>query len=272
MEEKEWIEWVTLQSQRESKSEGAAHVPKTGALLSLMGYLIYPSLLQRIAVNYGLQQLSQGIFYMGASSAQQLFMSLISMPYKKLQETKNIDLDSVIKSHAQTGLSLQDIFSQVTETNQNMMLLLASVSSLYFQFKGMSIMKEENAKYKGLSSNIISDKTNTAFEKYIFRKYDSASYYKERNESLLSQKTLEMQQYDPVRIIYNILVGMNHTLFYCMGGRSDDPTHEIIHWTKVLFYWEILARLLNRHGVGPMNIASEIFLNFLWTKKGKKVK
>ena len=266
--ESEWKNWVLSNIQKPIQNH---NVPITTSLLSIMGYWAYPSI-QRIAINYGLHQLSQ----MGLVSIQDFFTTLISMPYRRQSPSKkNIDIDSVIKSHMVNGIATKDVFSQITESKQTMMILLVSILSLYFQYLGMTIMKEENVKYQTLTTNILpdtlrNDDINTKFKTYVFTKYDSSAYYNkdtQRDNSLFNQKSLQIKEYDPIRIIYNTMVGLNHTLFYSMGGRSDDPSHEILHWTKILFYWEIMARLLKKNGLGPMKIASELFLQDLWKKR-----
>jgi hypothetical protein len=135
-------------------------------------------------------------------------------------------------------------------------------------------MKDENAKFQAITSHIDPNSyttLNTKFKRYIFPKYNEAAYYnKEDSKSLFSRSTLNIKEYDPVRMIYNTLVGLNHALFYCLGGRSEDPSEEIVHWTKVLLYWEILARLLKQHGVGPMSLASNLFLSDLWGRRKDK--
>ena len=267
-------EWVL--SQVDTLPKKKEKIPVTESLFSIIGYLALPSI-QRIALNYGLQQLSQGMFHMSNASIQHILTTLLSLPFKKTNysSTGNVEIDNTIASHMYNGKKIAtkgDYFREITESNQILMILMVSILSLYFQYKGMNIMQDENKKYQTITSKIDNDmdnsneswiQLNTKIKKYIFSKYNDSSYY---NKELVTGASALLNDYHPVRIVYNTLVGINHSLFYIMGGRSDDPTHEIIHWTKILFYWEILARLLSRYGLGPMQIATNLFLHDIWSK------
>jgi hypothetical protein len=273
--EDEWRRWVL------SHVDTHKSVPVTGSiLLSILGSFALPTI-QRMALNYGLQQLSQGLTQMSMASVQHFLSSIISLPFqmRNASVARPVDIDTAIFSNMLKGekiISTGDFFAEINESKQIVMILLVTVLSMYFQYKGMDIMNSENEKYQKITAMIdedtdISDESwirlNTKIKKYIFSKYNTSSSY---NPAVQDGGPMSIKDYDPVRIVYNTLVGINHSLFYVMGGRSDDPVHEIVHWTKVLFYWEILARLLGRYGLGPMRIASELFLHDIWSKKMSK--
>ena len=273
-----WDAWCKLHLRDERLGEGGsknAGIPITKGLfaLPLLSTLVLPTIHQ-ITVSYALYNLAHS----GASYVKNTLNDFISLPvnlfFKKNTTTSNANVDSAIVSHMDKGEKLQhDLFHHITESNRSLMLLFVSILSLYFQYLGMTIMKEENAKYKDMTA-IIDDTNmdrnkgdaavNSRVKQIIHSKYNTASYYKKSSEGVIHGNLFNIKEYDPVRIVYNTLVGLNHTLFVCMGGQSDDPTHEITHWTKVLLYWEILARLLNLHGLGPLKIASSLFLHDLW--------
>lgn len=288
MERNEWVEWVRSQA---TYSQSISACPKTGGMfLTLGSYLITPTI-QNMAMNFALKRLSHGILSQAvASSIPSVFSSLVSMPFDylglkgltKQNEDRLLDLD--MRNYAKYGKEIsmtEGFFKRISESNQVMMILLASVLALYFQYKGMITMQEETSRYQSVGSHIDvlqeQDMPSTAFsiwlKKSVFSKYREASFYENKigddraPSTLFDKSTLDRKQYDSVRLVYNTLVGLNHTLFYCLGGKSEDPVHEITHWTKILVYWEILARLLKQNGIGPMQIASQMFVHDLWSKK-----
>ena len=267
--------WDTNDLEEEEKE---SRIPRTRGffLLPLLSTLVLPTI-QQITVSYAMRNLAS----LGTIYVKNTLNNLISMPvnfvFKTNTTASNADIDSAIESHMNKGEKIQkDLFNHITNSNRSLMLLFVSILSLYFQYLGMTIMKEENAKYKDITA-LIDDadmdknksakgnaSVNSRVKQIIHYKYNTATYYKTPAEGVIHQNLFNIQEYDPVRMVYNTLVGLNHTLFVCIGGQSDDPTHEITHWTKVLFYWEILARLLNQHGLGPLKLASSLFLHDLW--------
>jgi hypothetical protein len=241
----EWHAWVRSQT-------GQHAVPHTGGLFLPLAYMFMPSL-QRLTVNYALQQLGHAM--LSNSQTPKFFSDIISLPFHFLsgKAPAPAALDSAMDSYMKSGERIgKDVFNRILDSNQNMMLLLVSVLSLYFQFSGMNIMREVHAK---------SDPER--LKGYINARYSDSQYYNKKG-------TANPLKFDPVRIVYNTLVGLNHALFFCVGGESDDPAHEILHWTKALLYWEILARLLRVHGLGPLQLASRLLLQDLWQKTKSK--
>ncbi len=276
--------WVRSQTDTLSLPNPASSVPRTGSLFLPMAYMFMPTL-QTLTVNYALQHLGYSMFSSGASYTQKLFTDVISLPFNFLSgkasaEKVNKELDSAMDNYMKNGEKIgKDIFNSILESNQTMMILLVSILSLYFQYMGMTIMKEANTNYQSITTFIDpadSDganptKVNSSFKKYIFSRYKRSAYY-DANARGSAGEMVNPLKYDPVRIVYNTLVGLNHALFFCVGGESDDPSHEILHWTKALFYWEILARLLRLHGLGPLQLASKMLLQDLWGKTQAKSK
>lgn len=249
--------------QSQNTSTHSSSCPKTGGLfLHLASYLITPTI-QNMAMNFALKELSQKIMNQAlGSSIQGVFSKIISMPfdYLRLKSTDKRDDDSLdikVDDYAKHGKEISTangFFTRISDSNQTIMILLASVLSLYFQYVGMMTMKQEQDKYNAIGSHVdylkMQDKPSASFslnlKKFIHKNY-------EKNNS--------------VRLIYNTLVGLNHTLFFCLGGNSREPFDEITHWTKLLMYWEILARLLKQNGLGPMQMASQMFVHDLWNAK-----
>jgi len=277
--------------QSQNTSTHSSSCPKTGGLfLHLASYLITPTI-QNMAMNFALKELSQKIMNQAlGSSIQGVFSKIISMPfdYLRLKSTETHDdssLDIRVNNYAKRGkeISTTDgFFTRISESNQTMMILLASVVSLYFQYIGMMSMKEDYPKYTAIDSHVdgkkLDDKPSASFiiklKEDIYSKYKKSDFYyapqDNKTSNLFDTKSLNIKEYNSVRLIYNTLVGLNHTLFFCLGGNSQDPIHEIIHWTKILVYWEILARLLKQNGLGPMQIASQMFVHDLWNVQSNK--
>jgi hypothetical protein len=277
----EWHMWVRSQT----RTLTPPSVPHTGGLFMPLAYMFMPTL-QTLTVNYALQHLGSTILNSGATYTQKIFNEVISLPFNFLsgkagaEKAANKELDSAMDNYMKNGEKIgKDIFNSILESNQTMMILLVSILSLYFQYMGMTIMKEANTNYQSITTFIdpedsgqgsSSTNVNSSFKKYIYSRYKRSSYYD--NNAQGASEMANPFKYDPVRIVYNTLVGLNHALFFCVGGESDDPSHEILHWTKALFYWEILARLLRLHGLGPLQLASKMLLQDLWGKTKSKSK
>ena len=91
----------------------------------------------------------------------------------------------------------------------------------------------------------------TKLKKQIYKRYknSSKSYYDDPQKGLFILKEM-----DPIRIVYNVLVGVNTVLFK-------------VHWTSIFIYLEILARLVNLHGWTPVRAANKIHFSKLLASK-----
>lgn len=204
--------------------------------------------------------------------------SIVPSKYRwNTQEKKR--MDEAIETYA----SQTNLLQQITESKMNLMILVISIQLLYFQYVGMTTMKNQKKQYTSLLARVDSNEDDIIVNSYktstdhvkrkIFDTYNKTTYYNnDESETYDINNWLNHNEYSIVRVICNTLVGLNSTLFRCLGGQSDDPTHEIVHWAKVLMYSQILAMLLNKHGLGPMTLATKLVLHELWTMKKKRPK
>ena len=179
-------------------------------------------------------------------------------------------------------------------STQAVLLGVGAVSTLLFEFIGMRVMQGETQRNEVLSS--LRTKKSMArgstggnndnnqpllgggegligvCKRILHQQYISnTKYYKTpgvgggSNHSLIGN--LSPQEMNPIRIVYNILVGINYILFHGSGYESIDPTAEIVHWSSILFYWEVLARLVQLYGWGPVSLATKLLFSDLWSEQ-----
>ena len=255
-------------------------IPMTSSPYALFHFAKWfmPSL-QTMAVNYAMKTIIDQVNPVKFIPA--IVDSIVPSKYFwNTQEKKR--MDEAIETYASQTNPLQ----RITESKMNLMVLVISILLLYFQYTGMTTMKDKQKQYTSLLDKINgneddlipnSNKAKNFLKHNIFGAYKKSRYYKDDddddddNEDTIIDQWLSPKEYSIVRVIFNTLVGLNSTLFLCLGGQSDDPTHEIVHWAKVLMYSQILTMLLRKHGLGPMTLATKLVLRKLWTMKKKKV-
>ena len=137
------------------------------------------------------------------------------------------------------------------------LVLLASVASLFLEYVGRQAMKKETPKTQVALEPTLNPLTNM-YKGWVHAQYTHrTAYYNEGAAFSLSEGG------SPVRIVYNVLVGLNCSVFYMLGGKSADPSTELIHWGAILFYWEVLVHLLHLYGWGPVSSAVHMLLHRL---------
>jgi hypothetical protein len=260
------------------------NVPITGMFLDWPA-TIASSLLQKMAFEYAMREIAR-TFISTALNPWKLVSSILSQVGRTIvpdSRQQSQSIDEAIDAYAKKGEN-SDFFKQASDAKQSIMVLVVSILLFYFQYLGMTTMKDANTKYQKItalidvnSDEIYSSKQNpnSLMKKILFQSYNSNKYYKkqEGDDTLSWKDYLNPRQYNAVRIVYNTLVGINSTLFSIIGGQSTDPSHEIMHWAKVLLYWEVIARLLVLHGLGPVQLATHLFLHDIVAEsKAKKPK
>ena len=261
-----WEQWI---HDRLSESDRPERVPITGFPLMPLAALAMPYVMPTaLAVTAQTSQaaaitaLRYTLQHVGATSA--LGSSLLSLPTawfaSSLRSKQRVD-HAILQ--ANMGRPPQDWISQGSK--HAVILGVAAASTLFFEFMGMYQMAEETKK-----SRILWDAQKDTWTGYlkneVHKRYSDTPFY--TGPAYL--KNLKPNDVDPVRAVYNILVGINKTLFIFVRGESTDPTVEIIHWTSILFYWEILARLVNLYGWSPVGAASKLLFSRLWAEHKKK--
>lgn len=257
-------------------------VPRTAMFLDWPAN-IASSLLQKMAFEYAMREIAK-TFISTTLNPWKLVSSILSqvggstVPGSRPQAQ---NIDEAIDAYAKKGEN-SDFFKQASDAKQSIMVLVVSILLFYFQYMGMITMKDVNSKYQTITALIDSDSDdlfsskqnpNSLMKRMLFQTYNANHYYQKQNGNASWTHYLDPRQYNAVRIVYNTLVGINSTLFSIIGGESTDPSHEIVHWGKVLLYWEVLARLLVLHGLGPVQLATHLFLHDIVAEvKTKKAK
>jgi hypothetical protein len=258
------------------------NVPRTAMFLDWSAN-IASSLLQKMAFEYAMREIAK-TFISTTLNPWKLVSSILSqvggstVPGSRPQSQ---NIDEAIDAYAKKGEN-SDFFKQASDAKQSIMVLVVSILLFYFQYMGMTTMKDVNSKYQTITALIDSDSDdlysskqnpNSLMKRMLFQTYNANHYYQKQNGNASWTHYLDPRQYNAVRIVYNTLVGINSTLFSIIGGESTDPSHEIVHWGKVLLYWEVLARLLVLHGLGPVQLATHLFLHDIVAEvKTKKAK
>jgi hypothetical protein len=132
---------------------------------------------------------------------------------------------------------------------------ILSVVVLYLEYLGMRHMKSElpRMQVQVAQGTTGTDPITTKCRQILHGRYRKSTYYTVPNPGIF--QTIGPQDTDPVRVVYNLLVGLNTAFFAALGGRSTDSTAEILHWGGLWFYWEVLAQLVHLYGLSPVTIA-----------------
>jgi hypothetical protein len=258
------------------------NVPRTAMLLDWPAN-IASSLLQKMAFEYAMREIAK-TFISTTLNPWKLVSSILSQVGGRTvpgSRSQSQNIDEAIDAYAKKGEN-SDFFKQASDAKQSIMVLVVSILLFYFQYMGMTTMKDVNSRYQTITALIDSDSDdlysskqnpNSLMKRMLFQTYNSNHYYQKQDGNASWRHYLDPRQYNAVRIVYNTLVGINSTLFSIIGGESTDPSHEIVHWGKVLLYWEVLARLLVLHGLGPVQLATHLFLHDIVAEvKTKKAK
>jgi len=180
-----------------------------------------------------------------------LFFSSPHPPSEKAKEllaiaTHDSDLGSLLKT--------------LTESRRSIALFLCAVTTLFLEYFGMTAMQTETRQNAHALPSQDSLSLTTQIKKTIHTRYQRSPYYQRKD----ANRILDLKDVDAVRAAYNILVGVNQVLF-AVGGTSTDPSAEIVHWSAILLYWEVLSRLLHLYGWAPLSAASRLLLSNLTT-------
>lgn len=227
------------------------------------------------AVNFLIQRsvthLTGASFGTGASKT--LMNTLLSMPmhafnsitatHPKQQQHAAMDtIQSLLKHSPHDPAHLQQAAQGLHQQQQllngdapHWALGILSVVVLYLEYLGMRHMKSElpRMQVQVAQGATGTDPITTRCRQMLHTRYRKSKYYTLTNPGIF--KTLSPQDIDPVRVVYNLLVGLNTAFFAALGGRSTDSTAEILHWGGLWFYWEVLAQLVHLYGLSPVTIA-----------------
>jgi len=86
--------------------------------------------------------------------------------------------------------------------------------------------------------------------------YIKSSFYSENKKDVSIMSNLN-NDCDPVRIIFNILLGatMQANAFIGLKSSREDSILLFTQWASIVMYWEIIAHLLHIHGWAPLYLA-----------------
>ena len=281
-DEKEEAVWAQYVFNLTSPSPSS--FPTTGIpfnLLTMAGSMLMPMVMPSVAnlagtvtqnaagyiLRESVTQLTKSSWGSEASSA--LVHSMLTVPFRTFQSRNRPVSDqntalATIRSLSQVKhdpAHLRDIQQQVLSsssasgtTARYWALALGALGTLYFEFTGMHQMTEELPRLSSLVAPATGT-SNTALidscKSFVHRAYSNSPYYLDpKNISVMDTTDVSA-----VRIVYNILVGLNTTFFTLLRSSSLDPTAELIHWGGIWFYWEILAQLVHLYGFTPVSIA-----------------
>jgi hypothetical protein len=251
MEEQErWERWI----HRRVFSPEEDHPPSTGleplTLLSFVLPTVMPSL-GSWALDYTTKAASQAVMSSALSLAVQnrdLVSSMLSVPLRLFFSP------APISPPAQSILAKASAATAVLpRTSTALVLGVVGVSTLFFEYVGMHAMVHETQRSRVVQTGGLKNALQT--------RYRQEPFYAQNNQPMWTG------QVDAVRVVYNILVGVNSSLFYVAGGKSIDPTAEIMHWSQILLYWEILARLVHLYGWSPVGAASRLLFSRLLARR-----
>ena len=168
-------------------------------------------------------------------------------------------VDQVIQQAETSSPSSFDTLLKGT-TRGTIVLGVAAVATLIFEYSGMQAMRVETRRTPFVMGGLTARVRETIHERYRHK----TQYYSNPNSKF------SVTEIDPIRTVYNVLVGVNTILFTVVGGKSADPTAEIVHWTSILLYWEVLVRLVQLYGWSPVGAAVRLFFSRLVEKEGQK--
>lgn len=158
--------------------------------------------------------------------------------------------------HAQAFQALQTATAAAMrgdDTAKYWALGLSSMATLYLEYLGANQMAQELPRIKSLvASNQGHPMTVVDQCKQLLSdRYSQAAYYTNPD----TQSFFTLKETDPVRTVYNLLVGLNTGFFQLLQTQSLDPAAEVYHWGAIWFYWEVLAHLVHMYGLSPVQTA-----------------
>jgi hypothetical protein len=249
MEQERWERWIHRQVFLPEEED---HPPSTALEpLTLLSFVL-PTLMPTVggwALDYTTKAASQAVMSSALSLAVQnrdLVSTMLSVPLRLFFSPA-----APISRPAESILAKASAATAVLPNVSTALVLgVAGVSTLFFEYVGMKAMVHETRRSGVLQA-----------EGAIQARYRKEPFYAHDNQRPWSGEV------DPVRVVYNILVGVNSSLFYVAGGNSTDPSAEIMHWSQILLYWEILARLVHLYGWSPVGAASRLLFTKLLARK-----
>ena len=252
----------------EPVQEQDLHPSITGALPIALLQLALPALLPSVrdmgwyTTKYIAQKaLQSSIHSLSSTLPYTLISSMISVPVSLFTSHANKN-NNVINHTRRSDSIILDASANFHDDNlllhkgiplstKNLLIGLGAVGTLFFEYMGTQAMVNETKRNKLILTSDDSLSITTQLKKQIYQRYknSSKSYYDDPQKGLFILKEM-----DPVRIVYNVLVGVNTVLFK-------------VHWTSIFIYLEILARLVNLHGWTPVRAANKIHFSKLLASK-----
>ena len=138
-------------------------------------------------------------------------------------------------------------------------LALGALTTLFVEYWGMQTMQanyQKNALVPNSKTSLVGAAKSLVHQRYARK----TLYYSTPQDQ---EPEFHPGEVDPVRVVYNILVGVNMALFKVGNGESTDPEAELLHWGAIWVYWEVLVRLIGQYGWSPVGAASARLLRFL---------
>ena len=250
------------------------------AVTGLAGHLTKQAATQ--ALNYSIQELAKG--NLGSQVSTSVLQSMLFLPtslFSSMMSPNQQKIDRLIEQgrayNSKSGGSKSSddfkeiLLDQFDNKGRAIILGLGAVSVFFFEWMGMEVMKGETHKNDILLTS--QDQGVIGLCKGMVQKQytHKTDYYIKKAGEVEGEGHFHLNEMDPVRTVYNVLVGVNYILFWASGHHSSDPTAEIVHWTSILFYWEILVRLVRLHGWSPVAGASKLLLADLWSQQQRTV-
>jgi predicted membrane protein len=255
-----WHSWARTQLRLPpSEASSCVHTSAAAPLLYYAGTLLVPALMpslsqvagsvSKTAAEYVLRQSVERIAsaQWGSKAATALVDQLLAMPMQAFSAStpsravtafvqKQQHQPTVMPAPPKSGNALQ------------WALALSTIGTLLLEYIGMFSMADNLPRLRHLNMAQPNDPSLTAqCQRFLHKRYDTQAYN--------SRQLLSLHDSDPVRTVYNLLVGLNTVFFKLTGSQSSDSTAELIHWGAIWFYWEVLAHLVHLYGLSPVTIA-----------------
>lgn len=218
-----------------------------------------------------------------------LYISSASQSAYKWKEdfqssSKSPDDQIHAKASEFTKLSNLEGLKNINIENRHLLYTFVSIIVLFMEYTGIveiqnyiqrdaKVSQEKSAEKtfseklnltaKEINSEKNKEAPSTLFQQIIHSRYKEETFYRE-NKGI--KGVAKLKNVDPVRIIFNVMIGaMVHANNFIGIQQADnqEKLEKLSHWAQIFLYWEVLAHLLKMHGVAPMYQALKTVANVL---------
>jgi hypothetical protein len=273
-EEDEWRAWIWRQVTPSSQPHSHHTFARTdlfmGPVLGLASYAAMPMVryisghATKEVTSYLLRQSIGQITgsTWGSTASASLMNSMLSIPHHvlpSLTTPANLFHPAHQATPAQHMQAFQHLQTNGLKNAKAWALALSSMVTLYLEYNGAQRMAAELPRIRTLVDNA-TDKSHPVSalplvdqtKQMLLQSYSSAPCY---HNTELSGFFTTPEAPNPIRMAFNVLVSLNTGFFTLLGKQSVDPVAEVYHWGAIWFYWEVLTRLIQMHGLSPVHIA-----------------